>query len=91
MPKQKKRRISKSKAIQDALGRLGWHASGKDVVAFLANCGIDVNEGLVHKVKMDRLKDSSGLKRQKAKAQKAGQRPAVPLRQKVPAQRSYQR
>jgi len=91
MPKKKTHRISKSKAIQDALGRLGWHASGKDVVVFLANCGIDVNEGLVHKVKMDRLKDSSGLKRQKAKVKKSGQCSAVPLRQKVPAQRSYQR
>ncbi len=91
MSKQKDRRISKAKAIQDALGRLGWHASGKDVVAILANYGIEVNEGLVHKVKVDFLKDSSGLKRRMAKVQKTGQRSAVPLRQKVPAQRSYRR
>jgi len=73
------------------LGQLGWHASGKDVVAFLANLGVEANEGLVHKVKMDCLKDSGGLKRQKAKVQKTGQCPVVPLRQKVPTQRTYWR
>lgn len=91
MPKKKPHRISKSKAIQDALGQLGWHASGKDVVAFLANLGVEVNEGLVHKVKMDRLKNSSGFKRQKEKVKKTGQSPAVPLRQKVPTQQTYRR
>ena len=92
MPKQKKNRISKSKAIQTALDQLGWHVSGKDVVAFLANYGIEVNEGLVQSMKVDSLTDSIGIKRRKEKvSQQVGQRPVVHGIRKTPAQRSYKR
>ncbi len=83
--------MSKSKAIQKALGQLGWHASAKDIVALLASYGIEVDEGLVHKVKMERLKDTARLKRQQAKVQRAPPRPAAPFRRKVPPGRSYRR
>jgi len=39
------KRTSKRRAIQTALGQLGWHASGKDVVALLASHGADCREG----------------------------------------------
>jgi hypothetical protein len=67
MTKRKSRRISKSKAIQNALGQLGWHVSGKDVVAYLANLGIEVNEGLVQKVKVDSIESSGVVERKMAK------------------------
>lgn len=87
MPKRRTRRTSKSAAIRNALGQLGWHASGKDVVAFLADYSIDVNEGLVHKVKLESLKDSAGMTKQRAKVQ----RPTAPVVRKVPTQRTYRR
>jgi len=51
-----KERRSRKKAIQAALGQLGWQSSAKDVVAHLARYGIDVSEGLVSKVRIDGLK-----------------------------------
>ena len=91
MTKRKNRRTSKSKAIQNALGQLGWHASGKDVVAFLANFGIDVDEGLVHRVKVASLKDTGRVRRQLAQATQADQRRVARLPQKIPTQRPYRR
>jgi len=38
------------------LNAFSQHAEGKDVVAYLANFGIEVNEGLVSTVKMESLK-----------------------------------
>jgi len=57
----------KAKAIQNMLGRLGYHARPSDVVAALAEYGIEVNEGLVQKVKMEIRKDTSGIRRQQAR------------------------
>ena len=62
MPKH----FSKSKAIHNMLGRLGFHAKPSDVVAALREYGIEVSAGLVQKVKMEILKDTSGVRRQKA-------------------------
>jgi hypothetical protein len=91
MTKHKSRRISKSKAIQNALGQLGWHTSGKDVTAFLANLGIEVNEGLVQKVKVDSIKSSGAVERKMAKVKVTDQRPAAAFVRRVPKQRSYRR
>jgi len=92
MPKQKKHRISKSKAIQTALDQVGWHVSGKDVVAFLANYGVEVNEGLIQKVKVNDLKHATGMKRQGEKHQHISERHSVVHSiRKTPAQRSYRR
>ncbi len=59
-------RFSRSRAIQNALGRLGWHAKPGEIVAFLAEQGIEVSEGLVQKVKLEAVKDTSGIRRQRA-------------------------
>lgn len=91
MTKRKTRRISKSKAIQNALGQLGWHVSGKDVVAYLANLGIEVNEGLVQKVKVENIKSSGAVERKMAKVKVTDQRPVAPFVRKVPKQRTYRR
>jgi len=91
MSKRKSRRTSKSAAIRTALGQLGWHANAKDVVALLANYGLDVNEGLVHKVKLESLKEASKVKRRQASMQQSQQRRRLPLVRKVPTQRSYRR
>ena len=60
---------NKRKAIQAALGQSGWQASGKDVVALLADLGIAVSEGLVGKVKVAGLKQTEEIRRQRANAQ----------------------
>ena len=91
MGKRKRRRTSRSAAIRTALGQLGWHATAKDVVALLANCGIDVNEGLVHKVKLEGLKHASKIKRQKALVSQIEHRRKLPRVRRVPPQRTYRR
>jgi hypothetical protein len=42
--------ISKSKAVLNVLGRLGFHTKASEVVAALHEYGITVSEGLVQKV-----------------------------------------
>jgi hypothetical protein len=91
MPKHKSSRTSKRKAIQAALGQLGWQASGKDVVALLAGYGVEVTEELVNKVKVDGLKKSNEVVRQKATARMADQRRDKRAMRKVPQQRTYRR
>lgn len=91
MGKRKRRRPSKRKAIQAALGQLGWHASGEDVVALLASHGIEVGEGLVAKVKVENLKRSEEVKRREEKVKTADRRRKRPMTQKKPQQRTYRR
>jgi hypothetical protein len=80
--------ISKARAIQNALARLGMQASPAQVVAALAGFGIDVNERLVRQVKVDMLKEAAQVERQRVKAPKAA-RPQVRRPPKVPPRRSY--
>ena len=89
MPKS--RRTSKTKAIQNALGQLGWHSNAWNVVALLATYGIEVSESLVGKVKVESLKDSTGVKRQMGNARRVRQPPVIPRIPRVPQQRSYRR
>ena len=63
-----KQGISKAKAIQNALARLGMQASPEQVVATLAGFGIDVSEGLVRQVNVDMLKQAAKVERQRVKA-----------------------
>jgi hypothetical protein len=91
MPKRKHRRPSKRRAIQTALGQLGWHASGKDIVALLASHGIEVSEGLVSKVRVESLKRSEEVKRHEKKVKTANKRRKRPMIQKKPRQRTYRR
>ena len=87
----KSHRTSKTKAIQNALGQLGWHANAKDVVALLASYGVQVSEGLISKVKVENLKDSTGVKRRMEKARQVQQPAVIPRIRRVPQQRSYRR
>ena len=82
---------SKRKAVQNALGRLGWHVKGTDMVAVLANFGIEVSEGLVSRVKIDGLKHSSEVKRHEERQKAADKRRNKPMSQKKPQQRTYWR
>ena len=91
MPKRTSRHTSKRKAIQAALGQLGWHASGKDVVALLADLGIAVSEGLVGKVKVAGLKQTEEVRRRRASARMADLHQHRPDVRKMPQSRTYRR
>jgi hypothetical protein len=93
MGKRKDGRTSKSAAIRSALDQLGWHANAKDVAALLANYGNDVDEGLVHKVKLENLKGSTGVRSRKVLVKQRQNRPKLPRvrARRIPAQRTYQR
>jgi hypothetical protein len=84
-------RPSKRRAIQNALGQLGWQARGKDVIALLANYGIEVSEGLVSRVRIESLKKLDEAKMRQARIdQKARQRRTKGII-KLPQRRTYWR
>ena len=89
--RKKTHRTTKVNAIRNALGQLGWHAKGRDVVAFLANLGIEVNEGLVSTVKMDSLKSPGKLKRHEEQVKSTDKRQKRPTLRKIPQRREYRR
>lgn len=91
MKEGKPRRTSRKKAIQAALGQLGWQTSAKDVVTHLARYGITVGEGLVSKVKVESLKKPNEVKRHEVKLKEADRRRRRPMIQKKPQQRTYRR
>lgn len=91
MPTRRPRRPSKKQAIRNALGRLGWHARGRDVVAYLANFGIEINEGLVSKVRMEPLKRPGEVKRYKEEIKSTDKRRKRPTLRKIPQRREYRR
>ena len=80
--------INKTRAIQNALARLGMQASPEQVVAALAEFGIEVRERLVRRVKIEMLKEAAQVERQQVKASTA-ERPQVQRPQKVPPRRSH--
>jgi hypothetical protein len=59
--------VSKKRAIQNTLGRLGMQASNHEVVATLAEVGIDVTEGLIRQVRVEMLKEAAKAERQRAR------------------------
>ena len=89
--KNKPHRTSKKHAILNALGQLGWHAKGRDIVAFLANFGIEVNEGLVSTVKTETLKKPRAVKRHEEKVKNTDKRRKRAMLRKIPQQREYRR
>jgi hypothetical protein len=91
MKNRKTRGTSRKKAIQAALGQLGWQASGKEVAALLATYGINVSEGLVNKVKVESLKRSDEVKRHEERLKGVDKRRIRPMVQKKPQQRTYRR
>jgi hypothetical protein len=77
-----------TRAIRNAVARLGMQASPKQVVAFLANFGIDVSVAQVRRVKVEMLKQAARIQRQQVKVPKS-QRPTVWRPPKVPPRRSF--
>ena len=88
---KRKNHPSKRRAIQTAVGQLGWHASDEEVVALFASHGIEVSEGLVSKVKVESLRRSEEVKRHAEKVKTADKRRKRPMIQKKPQQRTYRR
>jgi hypothetical protein len=82
------KKSSKTRAIQNALDRLGMQASPEQVVGALAEFGIDVAEALVRQVKMQMLKRVAQAKRQQMQMPRAG-RSQVRRPPKVPPRRSH--
>ena len=79
--------FSTSHAVQGTLLRLGMHARASEVVEALAEYGIVVSEGLVHRVKLEMVQQTSQVQRQLA----AMPRPksVVRLPPKVPGGRGH--
>ena len=88
MGKRRGHGTSRSRAIQNAVARLGMQASPKQVVAALAEFGIDVSEGLVRRVKVEMLKQAAKVERQQVQIPKT-QRPQVRNPPKVPPRRGF--
>lgn len=84
-------RIRKTRVVLTGLGRLSFHAKLVDVAAELAKCGIEVSGGLVQKVKIELMKNTSRIRRQKAKATMAEPHPKPRVVRRMPARRSQGR
>ena len=59
MGKQRGQGTSKTRAIHNALARLGMQASAQQVVAALAGFGIDVTDAQVGQVKVEMVKQAA--------------------------------
>lgn len=88
MAKRRGPGTSKTRAIQNALARLGMQASPEQVVAVLAGFGIVVNEALVRRVKVEMLKKAAKVERHQVRTPQV-ERPQVRRPPKVPPGRSY--
>ena len=84
-------RHSKRRAVEKALGRLGWQARGRDVIAHLAEYGIEVSESLVSRVKVDRLKKADESKMRQAKIDQMARQRRTKSIIKLPQRRTYWR
>ncbi len=82
------KKSSRTRAVQNTLARLGMQASPAQVVAALAEFGIDVDEGLVRHVKVDMLKQAARIERQQVRTPQV-ERPQVRCPPKVPHRRSF--
>jgi hypothetical protein len=84
MSKRRGQGIRKTRVIQNTLARLGMQAKPKQVVAVLADFGIDVSIGLVRRVQVEMAKEFAHIERRRVKVPNV-QRPKfrppkVPLR-----------
>ena len=82
-----KKGISRTRAIQNALARLGMQARPAQVVAALADIGIVVNEALVRQVRVKILKQAAKVERQQVRTPQI-ERPQVRCPPKRPPRRS---
>ena len=83
-----KKGMSRTRAIQNALARLGMQASPMQVVAALADIGIVVNEALVRQVRVKMLKQAAKVERQQVRTPQID-RPQVRRPPKLPPRRSH--
>ena len=83
-----KKGISRTRAIQNALARLGMQARPAQVVAALADIGIVVNEALVRQVRVKMLKQAAKVERQQVRTPQI-ERPQVRRPPKLPPRRSF--
>jgi hypothetical protein len=88
MAKRRGPGTSKTRAIQNALARLGMQASPAQVVAALADIGIVVKEALVRQVRVEMLKQAAKVERQQVRTPQI-ERPQVRRPPKVPPRRSF--
>jgi hypothetical protein len=88
MAGKRRKGMNKTRAMQNTLARLGMQASPKQVVAALAEFGIDVNGGLVRQVKVEMLKQPVKVERQQVRTPHV-ERPQVRCPPKMPPRRSY--
>jgi hypothetical protein len=70
---------------------LGWQARSKDVIAFLADYGIKINEGLVSRVKVENLKKSDEAKMKQARRNQMARERRTKSVIKLPQRRTYWR
>jgi NAD(P)H-dependent FMN reductase len=85
---RRRQSISQATAIRNSLARLGMQASPKQVVAALAEFGIDVNEALVRQVRVEMLKQAAKSERQQVRTPQV-ERPQVRRPPKVPPRRGF--
>jgi hypothetical protein len=83
-----KKGISRTRAIQNALTRLGMQARPAQVVAALADIGIVVNEALVRQVRVEMLKRAAKVERHQVRTPQV-ERPQARHPPKVPPRRSH--
>ena len=88
MSERRGQHISKTRAIQNALARLGMQARPPQVVAALADIGIVVNEALVRQVRVKMLKQAAKVERQQVRTPQI-ERPQVRRPPKLPPRRSF--
>ena len=66
MPGRRGRRTNKTRAIENALFRLGMQAGDGEVVADLTAHGIGVSAGQVRAVRLRLLKETAAVRKQRA-------------------------
>ncbi len=91
MRKPESHRPSKRRAIQKALSQLGWHARSKEVIALLADYGIEVSSGLVNGVKVESLKKVDQSKMKQAMTNQMARQRRTKSNIKLPQRRTYWR
>ena len=83
-----KKGMSRARAIQNTLDRLGMQARPAQVVAALADIGIVVNEALVRQVRVEMLKQAAKVERQQVRTPHI-ERPQVRCPPKRPPRRRF--
>ena len=84
-------RPSKRRAVENALGQLGWQSRGKDVITHLAEYGIEVSESLVSSVTFGSLRKSDELRMRQARIDQMGRQRWTKGIIELPQRRTYWR